>query len=72
MPESFLLDTDVLIDFLRGGDEAVRFVNDNVPRMQDSITFAVELSMQVSYLLRKPGHSAPVFNRGKKTILNCD
>ena len=43
MPRSILLDTDVLIDFLRGHDKAVSFVNANLDRIILSSIVVAEL-----------------------------
>ena len=43
MPRSILLDTDILIDFLRGHDKAVSFVNANLDRIILSSIVVAEL-----------------------------
>ena len=43
MPRPILLDTDILIDFLRGHDEAVSFVNANLDRIILSFIVVAEL-----------------------------
>ena len=43
MPELFLLDTDVLVDFFRGHSKAVAFVNANSPQIILSSIVVAEL-----------------------------
>ncbi|MBN1548505.1 MAG: type II toxin-antitoxin system VapC family toxin [Syntrophaceae bacterium] len=43
MPNSILVDTDVLVDFLRGHEKAIAFVNEFSPRIILSVIVVAEL-----------------------------